>query len=145
MKPVSELFNNRSGNSNALWSIKPDDTVFDAIKVLAERGVGALIVMEKGKLVGIVSERDYTRKIALQGKNSKESLVRDIMTANVLIVSPQTRTRECMAIMSDKNIRHLPVVDGDTVVGMLSIRDLMNDIISDHEFTISQLESYIKG
>ncbi len=145
MKPVSELFNNRSGNSNALWSIKPDDTVFDAIKVLAERGVGALIVMEKGKLVGIVSERDYTRKIALQGKNSKEALVRDIMTANVLVVSPQTRTRECMAIMSEKNIRHLPVVDGDTVVGMLSIRDLMNDIISDHEFTISQLESYIKG
>lgn len=145
MKPVSELFNNRSGSSNVLWSIKPDDTVFDAIKVLAERGVGALIVMEKGKLVGIVSERDYTRKIALQGKNSKEALVKDIMTANVLVVSPQTRTRECMAIMSEKNIRHLPVVDGDTVVGMLSIRDLMNDIISDHEFTISQLESYIKG
>lgn len=145
MKPVSELFNNRSGSSNVLWSIEPDDTVFDAIKVLAERGVGALIVMEKGKLVGIVSERDYTRKIALQGKNSKEALVKDIMTANVLVVSPQTRTRECMAIMSEKNIRHLPVVDGDTVVGMLSIRDLMNDIISDHEFTISQLESYIKG
>ena len=79
------------------------------------------------------------------GKNSKESLVKDIMTANVLVVSPNTRTRECMAIMSEKNIRHLPVVDGDTVVGMLSIRDLMNDIIADHEFTISQLESYIKG
>ena len=145
MKPVSELFNNRSGDSNTLWSVKPDDTVFDAIKVLAERGVGALIVMEKGKLVGIVSERDYTRKIALQGKNSREALVKDIMTANVLVVSPGTRTRECMAIMSEKNIRHLPVVDGDTVVGMLSIRDLMNDIIADHEFTISQLESYIKG
>ena len=145
MKPVSELFNNRTGSSNTLWSVKPDDTVFEAIKVLAERGVGALIVMEKGKLVGIVSERDYTRKIALQGKNSKESLVRDIMTANVLVVNPRTRTRECMAIMSEKNIRHLPVVDGDTVVGMLSIRDLMNDIIRDHEFTIAQLESYIKG
>ena len=145
MKPVSELFNNRSGNSNALWSVKPDDTVFDAIKVLAEKGVGALLVMQKGKLVGIVSERDYTRKIALQGKNSKEALVRDIMTATVLVVSPKTRTRECMSIMSKKNIRHLPVVDGDTVVGMLSIHDLMNDIISDHEYTISQLESYIKG
>ena len=145
MKPVSELFNNRSGNSNALWSVKPDDTVFDAIKVLAEKGVGALLVMQKGKLVGIVSERDYTRKIALQGKNSKEALVSDIMTANVLVVSPKTRTRECMSIMSKKNIRHLPVVDGDTVVGMLSIHDLMNDIISDHEYTISQLESYIKG
>ena len=145
MKPVSELFNNRAGSNATLWSVKPNDTVFDAIKVLAEKGVGALIVMEKGKLVGILSERDYTRKIALLGKNSKESLVKDIMTANVLVVSPNTRTRECMAIMSEKNIRHLPVVDGDTVVGMLSIRDLMNDIIADHEFTISQLESYIKG
>ena len=145
MKPVSELFNNRTGNSSTLWSVKPDDTVFDAIKVLAQRGVGALIVMDKGKLVGIVSERDYTRKIALQGKNSKEALVKDIMTADVRVVSPKTRTRECMAIMSEKNIRHLPVVDGDTVVGMLSIRDLMNDIIASHEYTISQLESYIKG
>ena len=145
MKPVSELFNNRAGSNATLWSVTPNDTVFDAIKVLAEKGVGALIVMDKGKLVGILSERDYTRKIALLGKNSKESLVKDIMTANVLVVSPNTRTRECMAIMSEKNIRHLPVVDGNTVVGMLSIRDLMNDIIADHEFTISQLESYIKG
>ena len=145
MKPVSELFNNRAGSDATLWSVKPDDTVFDAIKVLAEKGVGALIVMENGKLAGILSERDYTRKVALLGKNSKETFVRDIMTANVLVISPKTRTRECMAIMSEKNIRHLPVVDGDTVVGMLSIRDLMNDIIADHEFTISQLESYIRG
>ena len=145
MKPVSQLFNNRAGFSATLWSVKPDDTVFDALKVLAEKGVGALMVMEKGKLAGILSERDYTRKVALLGKSSKETFVRDIMTANVLVISPQTRTRECMAIMSEKNIRHLPVVDGDTVVGMLSIRDLMNDIIADHEFTISQLESYIKG
>ena len=145
MKPVSHLFNNRAGSSATLWSVTPDDTVFDALKVLAEKGVGALMVMQKGKLVGILSERDYTRKVALLGKNSKETFVREIMTANVLVISPQTRTRECMAIMSEKNIRHLPVVDGDTVVGMLSIRDLMNDIIADHEFTISQLESYIKG
>ncbi len=142
MKPVSELFKNRP---NTLWSLGPDDSVFEAIKILAEKGVGALMVMDKGKLVGILSERDYTRKIALLGKNSKETKVRDIMTANVLVVTPQTRTRQCMAIMSEKNIRHLPVVDGSTVVGMLSIRDLMNDIIADHEFTISQLESYIKG
>ena len=142
MKPVSELFKNRP---NTLWSLGPDDSVFEAIKILAEKGVGALMVMDKGKLVGILSERDYTRKIALLGKNSKETKVRDIMTANVLVVTPQTRTRQCMAIMSEKNIRHLPVVDGNTVVGMLSIRDLMNDIIADHEFTISQLESYIKG
>ena len=140
MKPVSELFKNRP---NTLWSVNPEDSVFDAIKVLAEKGVGALMVMEKGKLVGILSERDYTRKIALLGKNSRETKVRDIMTANVLVVTPQTRTRECMAIMSEENIRHLPVVDGSMVVGMLSIRDLMNDIISDHERTIAELESYI--
>ena len=145
MKPVSELFNNRAGGNATMWSISPDDTVFDAIKVLAEKGVGALIVMKDGKLAGILSERDYTRKVALLGKNSKDTYVRDIMTANVMVISPKTRTRECMAIMSEKNIRHLPVVDGDKVVGMLSIRDLMNDIIKDHEFTISQLESYIKG
>ena len=142
MKPVSELFKNRP---NTLWSLGPDDSVFEAIKILAEKGVGALMVMDKGKLVGILSERDYTRKIALLGKNSKETKVRDIMSAYVLVVTPQTRTRQCMAIMSEKNIRHLPVVDGNTVVGMLSIRDLMNDIIADHEFTISQLENYIKG
>ena len=142
MKPVSELFKNRP---NTLWSLRPDDSVFDAIKIFAEKGVGALMVMDKGKLVGILSERDYTRKIALLGKNSKETKVRDIMTSNVLVVTPQTRTRQCMAIMSEKKIRHLPVLDGDTVVGMLSIRDLMNDIIADHEYTISQLESYIKG
>ena len=140
MKPVSELFKNRP---TTLWSLGPDDSVFEAIKVLAEKGVGALMVMEKGKLVGILSERDYTRKIALLGKNSRETKVREIMTANVLVVTPQTRTRECMAIMSEKNIRHLPVVDGSIVVGMLSIRDLMNDIIKDHEITIAQLESYI--
>lgn len=140
MKPVSELFKNRP---NTLWSISPDATVFDALKELAEKGVGALMVMENGKLVGIVSERDYTRKIALQGKNSKETHVRDIMTADVLVVSPKTRSRECMEIMATKNIRHLPVVDGTTIVGMLSIRDLMNDIIKDHESTIAHLESYI--
>lgn len=140
MKPVSELFRNRP---TTLWSISPDATVFDALKQLAEKGVGALMVMDHGKLVGIVSERDYTRKIALQGKNSKETHVRDIMTADVLVVNPKTRTRECMEIMSTKNIRHLPVVDGATIVGMLSIRDLMNDIIKDHESTIAQLESYI--
>jgi CBS domain-containing protein len=142
MKPVSELLKNRP---NTLWSLRPDDSVFDAIKLFAEKGVGALMVMENGKLVGIMSERDYTRKIALLGKNSHETKVRDIMTPNVFVVTSKTRTRECMAIMSEKNIRHLPVVDGDTVAGMVSIRDLMTDLIKDHEFTISQLESYINA
>jgi len=142
MKPVSELFKNRP---IALWSIHPDESVFDAIKTLAEKGVGAMMVMEHGRLVGIMSERDYTRKIALLGKNSRETRVREIMTPNVLVVTPSTRTRQCMAIMSEKNIRHLPVMDGSMVVGMISILDLMSDMIADHEFTIAQLESYIKG
>ena len=140
MKPVSELLKKRNP---ALWHVSPSVSVFDALKLLAEHEVGALMVMEGGKLVGVVSERDYTRKIALQGRSSKDTTVADIMTKNVFIVSPSVRTRECMAIMSEKKIRHLPVVEGDTVMGMISIRDIMNDIISDHEFTISQLESYI--
>jgi CBS domain-containing protein len=141
VKPVSELLKTRS---QALWHVHPDDTVFDALKLLAEREVGALMVMDHGKLIGVLSERDYTRKIALQGKNSKETKVSDIMTKNVFVVTPDTRTRTCMALMSEKRIRHLPVVDGDTVIGMISIRDIMDDIIADHEFTISQLEAYIQ-
>ena len=129
--------------SSTLWHIKPDDSVFDALKLLADHEIGALMVMEHGKLVGIVSERDYTRKVALLGRNSRETPVREIMTRNVLVVAPTTRTRQCMALMSEKKIRHLPVMDGATVIGMISIRDLMDDIIADHEMTIAQLESYI--
>jgi len=140
MKPVAQLLQQRNVT---LWHVKPDDTVFDALKLLAEHDAGALMVMERGKLVGIVSERDYTRKIALQGKNSKETRVAEIMTRNVIVVTPQTRTRDCMALMSRKKIRHLPVVEGDTVLGMISIRDIMDDIIADHELTISQLQNYI--
>jgi CBS domain-containing protein len=142
MKPVSAILSKRS---STLWLVKPDDTVFDALKLLADYEIGALMVMEHGKLVGIMSERDYTRKIALQGKNSKEALVSEIMTKNVMVVTPNTRTRDCMALMSEKRIRHLPVMEGDTVVGMISIRDIMDDIIADHELTISQLESYINS
>jgi signal-transduction protein with cAMP-binding, CBS, and nucleotidyltransferase domain len=140
MKLVSELLKQRD---ITLWHVRPDDTVFDALKVLSEHGVGALVVMDQGRLVGVLSERDYTRKVALQGRSSKDTKVADIMTRDVLVVSPSTRTGECMALMSQKKIRHLPVVDGDTVIAMLSIRDIMDDIIAQHEFTITQLESYI--
>ncbi len=140
MKPVSELLKNRN---STLWHVRPDDTVFDALRLLADYSVGALVVMDGGKLVGVFSERDYTRKVALQGRSSKETKVSDIMTRDVLVVSPATRTGECMALMSQKKIRHLPVVEGNTVIAMLSIRDIMDDIIAQHEFTISQLESYI--
>jgi CBS domain-containing protein len=140
MKPVSELLRSRN---TTLWHVKPEDTVFDALKVLAEHEVGALMVMERGRLVGILSERDYTRKVALQGRSSKETTVAEIMTRDVLVVTPQTRTRDCMALMSQRKIRHLPVVDGDSVLGMISIRDILDDIIADHELTIAQLQSYI--
>jgi CBS domain-containing protein len=140
MKPVSQLLKQREGT---LWHVRPDDTVFSALQLLAQHEVGALVVMDGGRLVGIVSERDYTRKVALQGRNSRETKVADIMTAHVLTVTPGTGTRACMALMSERKIRHLPVVDGDTVLGMISIRDIMDDIIADHEATIAQLESYI--
>ena len=140
MKPVSALLRSRN---TTLWHVKPEDTVFDALKVLAEHEVGALMVMERGRLVGILSERDYTRKVALQGRNSKETTVAEIMTRDVLVVTPQTRTRDCMALMSQRKIRHLPVVDGGSVLGMISIRDILDDIIADHELTIAQLQSYI--
>lgn len=140
MRPILELLKRRPPGN---WSLNPDDSVFDALKTLADHNVGALMVLDNGKLVGVFSERDYTRKIALAGKSSKDTRVSDIMTAHVVTVSPQVRTRDCLALMSQKKIRHLPVVDGDKVLGMISIRDIMNDIIADHEMTISHLEHYI--
>jgi CBS domain-containing protein len=127
----------------ALWTIAPDATVYDALKLLSEAKIGAIMVMEKGRLVGILSERDYARKVALEGKSSKNLTVRDIMTPNVLCVRPETTNEECLVLMSSKNIRHLPVVNGSEVIGMLSMRDLVADIISEREYTIKQLESYI--
>ncbi len=142
MKPVSELLKQRAGT---LWHVRPDDTVFAALQLLAEYEVGALVVMEGGRLVGVLSERDYTRKVALQGRSSKDTRVAEIMTSRVLTVAPGTGTRACMALMSEKKIRHLPVVDGTTVLGMISIRDIMDDIIATHEATIAQLETYIQS
>jgi CBS domain-containing protein len=140
MKPVSELLKHRPGTVRA---VRPDESVLDALRKLAEYEIGALVVMDGSRLVGVMSERDYTRKVALQGRSSKDTRVSEIMTANVFCVSPDSRTRDCMALMREKRIRHLPVVQGGAVLGMLSIRDLMDDIIHDHEMTIAQLESYI--
>ena len=142
MKPVSELLKAREG---VLWHVRPDDTVFKALQMLAQHEVGALMVMQGGVLVGVMSERDYTRKIALQGRSSKEATVGDIMTAKVFTIGPRTGTRACMALISEKKIRHVPVVEDGTVLGMISIRDIMDDIIADHEATIAQLESYIQS
>ena len=140
MKPVAELLRNRDGT---LWHVHPEESVFNALQLLAQHEVGALMVMDHGRLVGVMSERDYTRKVALQGRNSKETRVSEIMTDKVIVVSPSTRTNDCMALMRERRIRHLPVVQDGQVLGMLSIRDLMDDLIADHELTIQQLESYI--
>lgn len=142
MKPVLELLRN---HSEPVYQITPSDTVFEALQRLADYEVGALVVMDQGQLVGVMSERDYTRKVALQGKNSRETSVADIMSRNVVSVTPETGTRACMALMSQKKIRHLPVLDGPKVLGMISIRDLMDDIIADHEQTIAQLTNYISS
>jgi CBS domain-containing protein len=142
MKPVSELLKKRDGT---LWHVRPDESVFSALQLLAQYEVGALMVMDRGQLVGVFSERDYTRKIALQGRNSKTTQVAEIMSTQVSTVMPSTGTRACMALMSEKKIRHLPVLDGSTVLGMISIRDIMDDIIDMHEATIAQLENYIQS
>ncbi len=143
MKPVSELLRKRP--QLVLHSVSPDDTVISAIQLLASKGIGAVVVMDGDKMVGIFSERDYTRKIALAGKSSRETKVSEIMTSPVISVSSSHRTHDCMILMREKGFRHLPVTDGGKVVAMISIRDLMNDIIEEHEFTIAQLETYINS
>lgn len=127
----------------ALWYVTPEATVFDALKLMSEAGIGAVLVMQDGRLCGIMSERDYARKVALEGRDSRKTTVADIMTSDVLCVSPETSTEECMGIMVSKRIRHLPVVNDSEVIGMISIRDLMADIIEEREIIIKQLESYI--
>ena len=142
MKTVSELLR---AKPSRVVSVRPDQSVLEAIKVLAQENIGAAIVMNGPKIVGIFSERDYTRKVVLQGRSSDTTKVEEIMTPNVIVVGPRTKTRECMQLMTEKNIRHLPVVDEGRVVGMVSIRDIVSDIIADQDFTIEQLEHYISG
>lgn len=128
----------------ALWSIKPEATVFEAIEIMAHQNIGALPVLSDGKLLGIISERDYTRKVALKGKSSKETTVREILEPPV-IASPSDSIEECMRRMTTHRVRHLPVVQGDELIGLVSIGDLVNWIINAQTSTIHQLESYITG
>jgi CBS domain-containing protein len=143
MKTVAELL--RAKPAPRVVTVRPEQSVLEAIKVLASEDVGAAIVMTGDRLAGILSERDYTRKVILKGRSSDTTRVEEIMTASVIVVSPRTRTRDCMALMSEKGIRHLPVVDEGRVIGMVSIRDIVSDIIADQDFTIEQLEHYISG
>ena len=128
-----------------VWSTSPEASVYDVLLLLAEKNIGALLVLQDGELVGIVSERDYARKVVLHGKVSMETPVREIMTEEVITCSPQITIKEAMALMTEKHIRHLPVIEGTKIVGLISIGDLVKSIIADQEFMINQLENYISG
>jgi CBS domain-containing protein len=131
--------------TQAIFSIPPTATVYAALQLMAEKGIGAVLVMEHGKIVGILSERDYARKVILMQRSSRDTLVRDIMTSSVIYVSGDQSTDECMALMTKHRMRHLPVMNGEDLLGMLSIGDLVKDIISEQQFIIEQLEHYIHG
>jgi CBS domain-containing protein len=139
---VGLLIRNKVGR---VWSLPPSSSVYDAIAMMAERQVGALLVMEEGWLAGIVSERDYARKVILQGRSSKDTPVAEIMSSPVITVTPVHSIGECMQLMTEKRIRHLPVVDRDQVTGMVSIGDLVNWVVSEQQATIRHLEAFIAG
>ena len=142
MKQISDLLNHKGRD---IWSLSPDATVYEAIDQMSQKGVGALLVMEGETLVGIVSERDYARKVILKGKSSKETPVREIMSSPVICARPNLTVEETMALMTEKRVRHLPVVSGEKVVGVISIGDVVRGIIDDKEFDIQQLTKYITG
>jgi len=140
--PVSSVLHHKG---SAVWSIAPEATVFQAIQLMADKNVGALLVMSGGKLEGVISERDYTRKIALRGKSSKQTRVREILSSEVVSVTPSHSVEECMRLMTEHRVRHLPVLEGQKVVGIVSIGDLVNWTISAQDAAIAQMEQYIAG
>lgn len=135
----------KSKRDPAVYTIAPTATVFDALKLMAEKEIGGLLVMEGDKVVGIFTERDYARKVALMARSSKETLVREVMTSPVMYVRPDQTSEECMALMTENRLRHLPVIDHGRLIGLISIGDLVKDIISEQQFIIEQLEHYIVG
>jgi CBS domain-containing protein len=142
MKTVNEVLKNKG---REIWTISPLATVFQALELMAQKDVGALPVVRNGKLVGIFSERDYARKVILKGKASKDTAVSELMTQTVFYVSPENTLDECMALMTSKQIRHLPVLDHDRLTGVITLGDVVKRIISEQEFTIQELEKYVKG
>lgn len=142
MKLIKHLLD-RKGRD--IISIKPEDSVLDAIRLMAEKGIGSLVVMEDQELLGIMSERDYARKVIIKGRSSESTAVSEIMTANVITTSSSETVNDCMSVMTEKKIRHLPVVEDNVVIGMISIGDLVEAIIADQQEEIEQLEHYISG
>jgi len=139
---IRAIMDHKSGE---VFSISPDAMVFEAIEMMAKKNVGALLVMEQERLVGVISERDYTRKVFLRGKHSRETKVAEIMSTNLTVTHPREPVEKCLRLMTDKHIRHLPVMDGDKVIGVISIGDLVKHIISCQSAAIAHLESYIHG
>lgn len=143
MKTAADLLKSKPHQS--VYTITPETSVLDALKVMADKDVGALLVMEGDKLAGIVSERDYARKVALMSRTSALTAVREIMTSSVICVQPTQTTEDCMVLMTEHRLRHLPIMEGDQLLGLISIGDLVKDIISEQRYTIRQLEQYISG
>lgn len=143
MTTVAQIL--KSKPDQATYTIVPEASVFGAVKLMAEKNIGALVVIERGTIVGMVTERDYARKIVLMARSSKETPVRDIMTSPVMCVRPRQTSEECMALMTENRLRHLPVVDEGELIGLVSIGDLVKDVISEQKFVIQQLEHYIAG
>ena len=142
MTTIAQLLNVKG---NQIWSVEPKATIFEALEIMSEKEIGALLVMEDGKLTGIFSERDYARKVILKGKSSKETPVGELMTKKVFYIDPQKTINDCMAMMTAKRIRHVPVIEDNQVVGIVTIGDVVNQIISEQEVTINHLENYITG
>jgi CBS domain-containing protein len=143
MKTVRQLLR---AKGHEVLSVAPETAVFQALQLMAEKNIGAVLVLEGKSLVGIFSERDYARKVILKGKSSKDTLVRETMSSHVLFVRPEQTIQDCMALMTDKRVRHLPVLDEEQrVIGVVSIGDVVKDIISEQEFLIEQLQNYITG
>jgi CBS domain-containing protein len=139
---IASILRNKGGD---IWSVGPDETVYDAIAMMADKGIGALLIISNGQLVGIFSERDYARKIILQGRSSKNTKVREIMTGSPVTVTPDYTVDECMRIITHHRVRHLPVMNGDRLIGVISIGDLVNAIIAAQAQTIDHLHMYITG
>ena len=142
MKTIKQLLDEKGSD---IWSIGPQETVFRAIKDMAEKEIGALVVLDNGKLVGIISERDYARKVILKDKASHDTTVEEIMTSPVVCGHLDQTVDECMALITDKRVRHLPIIDQDRIIGVISIGDLVKSIIAEQQFVIEQLEHYISG